>query len=288
MLITNQSTVDYWFGPMHLPAGIGQTLTLDDTTDTSLYLLNDEVADAVNTLYLSGIITVSSANQPFPRPTGVPQVLHGDGSPNGLIYAPQGSMYMRRDNLGAATCLYAKTTGVESNTGWTAISADANAAPTGVIQAYGAALAPTGWLVCDGSAVSRTTYSALYGVIGITYGNGDGSTTFNVPDLRGRLVAGYAASGGHADVSTLGNNDGVAEANRRPKHNHTVTDPGHSHNVNASQNSSGLSQLTYLGDNTLGFSSGTTAATTGVTVGPGGTASIDAPAYLVLNHIIKT
>jgi len=122
MLITNQTAVDYWFGPMHLLAGIGQTLTLDDTTDTSLYLTDDDVADAVNTLYLSGMITVTSYNTPFPRPTGTPQVLHGDGSPNGLVYATQGSLYMRRDNTSASDTLYVKITGVESNTGWAAIS----------------------------------------------------------------------------------------------------------------------------------------------------------------------
>ena len=52
MIITNLTANEYWFGPMRLPAGSGQTLNLDDTSDTSLYLLNDEVADAVNTLYL--------------------------------------------------------------------------------------------------------------------------------------------------------------------------------------------------------------------------------------------
>jgi hypothetical protein len=65
MIITNLTDVDYWFGPMHLaPSG---TLNLDDTSDTSLYLLNDEVADAVNTLHLSSNIAVTSYATPFPR-----------------------------------------------------------------------------------------------------------------------------------------------------------------------------------------------------------------------------
>lgn len=118
MFITNLTDVDYWFGPMHLPPGPNTTIELDDTTDTSLYLLNDEVADAVNTLYLSSNITVSSAASPFPRPTGTPSLLHGDGSPQGLVYAPQGSLYMRRDSTHASTGLYTKTTGVTVNTGW--------------------------------------------------------------------------------------------------------------------------------------------------------------------------
>jgi hypothetical protein len=83
MLVTNQTTQDYWFGPLHLLGGVGQQLTVDDTSDTSLYLTDDTVADAINNLYASGKITVSSAAAPFPRPTGMPETLNGDGSPEG-------------------------------------------------------------------------------------------------------------------------------------------------------------------------------------------------------------
>jgi len=60
----------------------------------------------------------------------------------------------------------------------------------GLISPYGGSSAPSGWLLCDGSAVSRTTYSSLYLVVGTTYGAGNGSTTFNVPNLQGRVVIG--------------------------------------------------------------------------------------------------
>lgn len=63
-------------------------------------------------------------------------------------------------------------------------------APTGQIVPYVGTSAPTGWLLCDGTAVSRTTYSALYAVIADTHGEGNGSTTFNVPDFRGRFLRG--------------------------------------------------------------------------------------------------
>lgn len=118
MLVTNNTTQDYWFGPLHLPAS--GTLTVDDTTETSLYLTDDTVADAINNLYLSGNISVSGAASPFPRPTGMPQVLHGDGSPEGVHYAPQGSMFMRRDG-GDSWHLYVKTTAVTASTGWVAL-----------------------------------------------------------------------------------------------------------------------------------------------------------------------
>ena len=58
------------------------------------------------------------------------------------------------------------------------------------MRAYGGASAPSGWLLCDGSAWPRNAYAALFGVIGTTFGAGDGSTTFNVPDLRGKAPIG--------------------------------------------------------------------------------------------------
>ena len=64
------------------------------------------------------------------------------------------------------------------------------AAMTGMVSAFAGVAAPSGWLLCDGSPISRTTYSALFAVTSTTYGVGDGSTTFNVPDLKGRTVIG--------------------------------------------------------------------------------------------------
>ena len=66
----------------------------------------------------------------------------------------------------------------------------AAAAPPGVLQAYAGSTPPTGWLLCDGSAVSRTTYSELFSAIGTTWGIGDNSTTFNLPDGRGAVLRG--------------------------------------------------------------------------------------------------
>ena len=66
----------------------------------------------------------------------------------------------------------------------------------GMISDYAGSSAPSGWLLCYGQAISRTTYSDLYAIVGTTYGVGDGSTTFNLPDLRGRVVAGKDNMGG--------------------------------------------------------------------------------------------
>ena len=68
--------------------------------------------------------------------------------------------------------------------------------PTGSVQPYAATTAPTGWLLCDGTAYSRTTYVRLFNLIGTTFGAGDGSTTFNVPPLNGRVVVALDNLGG--------------------------------------------------------------------------------------------
>jgi len=70
--------------------------------------------------------------------------------------------------------------------------------PVGIIIPFAGGTTPSGWLLCFGQAVSRSTYSALFGVIGEQYGAGDGTTTFNVPDLRGRTAAGRDNMGGTA------------------------------------------------------------------------------------------
>lgn len=64
----------------------------------------------------------------------------------------------------------------------------------GIVEAFAGGATPNGYLLCNGQAVSRTTYAELFAVIGVTYGAGNGSTTFNIPDLKGRVVVGLDAS----------------------------------------------------------------------------------------------
>lgn len=111
--------------------------------------------------------------------------------------------------------------------------------PAGMLAPFAGAAAPSGWLLCDGSAVSRSTFAALYSALGgagSPYGQGDGSTTFNLPDTRGRVPVG---KGTHADVDTLGDNDGTALASRRVLHTHTVA--SHTHPVSAEAPGTGTS-----------------------------------------------
>jgi microcystin-dependent protein len=85
----------------------------------------------------------------------------------------------------------------------------ANQRLVGEIVDYAGTAAPTGWLLCYGQAISRTTYSALYAILSTTYGSGDGSTTFNVPDLRGRVSAGQDDMGGSSANRLTGLTNGV-------------------------------------------------------------------------------
>ena len=83
-----------------------------------------------------------------------------------------------------------------------------NIAPAGVVQMYGGTAAPTGWLLCDGTAVNRTTYATLFAAISTNYGVGDGSTTFNLPDFRGRAPIGVGTGAG-LTARTIGTNYGA-------------------------------------------------------------------------------
>jgi microcystin-dependent protein len=99
--------------------------------------------------------------------------------------------------------------------------------PTGSVTSYAGSSAPDGFLLCQGQAVSRTTYSDLFDIIGTTYGVGDGSTTFNIPDLKGRVIVGVGTGtddNAVSDTFTLGGEEGEY------KHPTAFAEmPGHGH-----------------------------------------------------------
>jgi microcystin-dependent protein len=161
----------------------------------------------------------------------------------------------------------------------------ANGVPTGVINMWGTGTAPSGWLLCTGGAVSRTTYSALFAVIGTTFGVGDNSTTFNLPNYTNRMPYGttLAATGGTADAVVVSHT-----------HTATSTDSGHVHTMVAISSAA----LTGGGSQTVPRNTGTDTTfttnsstanitTTNSTEGVSGT-NANLPPYLGINFIIKT
>ena len=113
--------------------------------------------------------------------------------------------------------------------------------PSGVIMPFAGQSAPEGWMLCFGQEVNRDTYSDLFMILGDTYGSGDGSSTFNLPDLRGRMLLGIDNMGGESanrvvneQADVLGGNGG--------EENHTLTEdemPSHSHSGSMSQSGGG-------------------------------------------------
>ena len=179
--------------------------------------------------------------------------------------------------------------------------------PVGTVVDYAGTSAPSGWLFCYGQAVSRTTYSALFTALSTTYGTGDGSTTFNLPDLRGRVGAGKDDMGGASagrlsspNGSNLGAAGGantitIAQANlpnvNLSSASLTVASITPSHTVTAYQNTNTISPGGATDVPVI--SGGATVTFTGtiggsVPLGGSGTAINVAQPTLVLNKIIYT
>jgi microcystin-dependent protein len=106
--------------------------------------------------------------------------------------------------------------------------------PTGMVTEYAGNSAPTGWLLCNGAEYQINSYPALFAIIGTNYG-GNGTSTFRVPDRRGRVGVG-AGQGAGLTNRTLGQSGGqetvTLNVSQIPSHNHGINDPGHSHGVN--------------------------------------------------------
>lgn len=174
--------------------------------------------------------------------------------------------------------------------------------PTGSVIPYAGASAPSatlsgvvGWLLADGTAVSRTTYATLFTVLGTTYGAGDGSTTFNLPDMRGRMPMG-AGTGTGLNASGTGAPTGTAQTARargewggEETHLNTALEsgmPAHLHTFDRGEWSPSAA---------AGSAAGAWAATKYTTQNTSTASAVNAtnrhntvPPYVVLNYLIKT
>jgi len=132
-----------------------------------------------------------------------------------------------------------------------------------------------GWLKCDGRAVSRATYGDLFLTIGITFGAGNGTTTFNLPDAQGRVLGGVGTGTGlsaRSQGQKVGAETHTLTSAEMPEHSHDVTDPGHSHgyfnNTNDASPAVSLSTMD-VADN-ADVSATTGSSITNITIDPTG------------------
>ena len=200
--------------------------------------------------------------------------------------------------------------------------ANLSTVPTGALLMWATATAPTGYLLCDGSAVSRTTYATLFGVLGTTAGAGDGTNTFNVPDMRQRFPLGKAASG--TGSTLLGTGGTIDHLHTGPSHTHPVSgstgsESSHTHTMGTTgANDTDATCMTAThthsesGGGTTGNATGTAAVvalnghvheppdtgpgsshnhgvgTLATTAGGTGNTGTANPPFFVVNYIVKT
>jgi len=161
--------------------------------------------------------------------------------------------------------------------------------PAGIIAPFAGTSAPSGWLACDGSAVSQTTYATLYAAIGATWNTGgEGAGNFRLPDLRGMFLRGTGTNATGSSSGAVGPSVGTYAADTYLNHSHAVTDPGHSHTYS-------IWSYKRLGDGSGGdywnggTSTSTSSQTTGLTVNTSTTGGTETkPKNYGVLYIIKT
>jgi microcystin-dependent protein len=175
--------------------------------------------------------------------------------------------------------------------GYASTKYSASGVKTGTIVSYGSNTAPDGFLDCDGTAVSRTTYASLFAVIGTTYGTGDGSSTFNLPDLQDNVPLGKSgtksigSTGGSATQTTTGSvsvGNTTLSTSKIPSHTHTITQGGALNQFGARAHGCNTSDTTQASSSTGGGGSHNHSGTF-----TGSSMSVLQP-YVATNFCIKT
>jgi len=240
------------------------------TCDTDKFTVADTTGDTTvaGTLGVTGVITATA---------GVTGDLTGNVTATSVLV----------DGVTATT----QPSGTDNTTvATTAFAVALSHVPAGAITQYGAASAPTGWLLCDGTAKSRTTYSALFAIISTTYGVGDGSSTFNLPDLQGNVPVGKDSS----TFGSLGDTGGaethaLSEAELAAHTHFNFADVASTDGTVSAETQPNRASSTGLSYYEYKIQGSSTAATLGKSSSVGlGTAHQNLQPYLVINYIIKT
>jgi microcystin-dependent protein len=150
----------------------------------------------------------------------------------GALKLPSGTTIQRPTAATGQIRFNSSTTSFEGYNG-SAWGELANGVPVGSVFNLATTTVPTGFLECNGAAVSRSTYATLFATISTTWGSGDGSSTFNLPDLRGQFVRGWDNSAG----VDSGRSFASSQSDQNKSHNHSITDSGHFHHAFRSGNS---------------------------------------------------
>jgi len=214
--------------------------------------------------YSDSALTVPNAN---------PIILNSAG--RAIIYIPTNTGYKFTLNTSADVLVW-----TQDNISLVSVATPPApaAVPTGAILAYGAAAAPSGYLLCDGTAVDRTVYAALFAVLSTTYGAGDGVSTFNVPDMRQKFVLGKATAG---TGSTLGGSGGAID--------HTHTGPSHTHTYSDTTSAPSATVVVQLGSGTTVATDTHTHTSSGTTAASGtGATGTNNPPFVTTVYIVKT
>lgn len=220
--------------------------TWGSVLNTNALNIIDQAMGGVQTLTLSNVNVTVTTNQSQNNAFRLTGTLTGNVT---ITWPAIGRTYfIANETTGAFTITLKAGAGATSvvipqgGSGYYTINVDNIYAPTlpGVpitaVCAFAATAVPTGWLVCNGAAVSRSTYAALFAAIGTTYGAGDGSTTFNLPDIRGYFVRGWDNGRGVDSGRVFGSNQGTTNLSHAHTgntsavgdhtHAYTFTDPG--------------------------------------------------------------
>ena len=162
--------------------------------------------------------------------------------------------------------------------------------PAGIIAPFAGTTAPSGWLKCEGQAVSQTTYAALYAAIGATWNTGgEGAGNFRLPDLRGMFVRGTGTNATGSSSGAVGPSVGAYATDTYLNHSHAITDPTHTHTYSDRLTAGGSGGIAGGAQYTGGQTGTTAAASTGISVNTSTTGGTETkPKNYGVLYIIKT